>query len=77
MRKRIITQLIYSKYFVTLKGDPGVGECPNPKISLTPDDINQIMRPEDCVALGGNCCNWAGDGWNDHTGGIISFLNYS
>ena len=52
-------------------GDPGAGECPNPKISLTPDDINQIMRPEECVALGGNCCNWAGEGWNDGVGGII------
>ncbi len=52
-------------------GDSGAGDCPNPKISLTPDDINQIMRPEECVALGGNCCNWACSSCNDGVGGTI------
>ena len=55
---------------LSCKGDAGAGDCPNPKISLTPDDINQIMRPEECVALGGNCCNWACSSCNDGVGGI-------
>ena len=41
--------------------------------SLTPDDVNKIMKPKECVDLGGTCCNWAGSGWNDGIGGIIWF----
>jgi len=41
--------------------------------SLTPDDVNKIMKPKECVDLGGTCCNWAGSGWNDGIGGIIRF----